>query len=150
MTAARLPLVAPFALNPIESVAHGALHRVMGNQDERRRLALLALALNEQAILRVWLTCLGCREKLEHVAHLFCELHQRLRRIGLVGDHTFDLPLTQELLAQATGMSAVHVNRVIQRLRKEGLIALHDHHLVILEPKRLRELAEFDTTYLAA
>jgi CRP-like cAMP-binding protein len=110
--------------------------------------AFLDLALVEQSTLRVWLAYMGRHEKTTHLAHLFCELHARLRRVDLVGDHSFDLPLTHEVLADATGMSGVHLNRVLQQLRREGFIRLDKHHLEILLPRRLRELAEFDPTYL--
>lgn len=111
-------------------------------------LALLRLALSEQAILREWLICLGSREKREHLAHLLCELHQRLRRAGMVADHEFELPLTQDELADAMGISVAHTNRVLQRLRKEGLISLGQRHLKIHQPRQLREIAEFDEAYL--
>ena len=110
--------------------------------------ALLNLSLVEQSTLRVWLAYMGRHDKTTHLAHLFCELHARLRRVDLVGDHSFDLPLTHEALADATGMSGVHLNRVLQQLRQDGLISLHKHHLEILQPRRLRELAEFDPAYL--
>jgi CRP-like cAMP-binding protein len=114
----------------------------------RLALALFRLALSEQAILREWLVCLGRREKREHLAHLLCELHQRLRRVGLVSDDVFDLPLTQEQLADAMGMTAVHTNRVLQQLRKEGVISLGKHVLRIHQPRRLKEIGEFDGSYL--
>ncbi len=113
-------------------------------------LALLRLALSEQAILREWLVCLGRREKHEHLAHLLCELHQRLRRAGLVADDEFELPLTQDQLADATGMTPVHTNRVLQRLRREGLISLGRQHLTIHEPILLKDIGEFDGSYLSA
>lgn len=112
-------------------------------------LALLRMALREQAILREWLVCLGRREKREHIAHLLCELHERLRRAGMVCDHEFDMPLTQEQIAEATGMTAVHTNRVIQRLRKDGIISFGRQHVRIDQPQQLRKIAEFDAAYLS-
>lgn len=112
--------------------------------------AFLNIALIEQSTLRIWLAYMGRHDKATHLAHLFCELHARLRRVELVGDHSFDLPLTHEVIADATGMSGVHVNRVLQQLRRDGLIRLHRHHLEILQPQRLRDLAEFDPAYLFA
>lgn len=111
-------------------------------------LALLRLALSEQAILREWLVCLGRREKREHLAHLLCELHQRLSRAGLVADHEFELPLTQVELADAMGISPEHTNRVLQRLRKEGVISLGQRHLTIHRPRELADIGEFDGAYL--
>lgn len=111
-------------------------------------LALLRLALSEQAILREWLLCLGLRDKREHLAHLLCELHERLRRAGLVTDHEFDLPLTQEQLAEAMGMTAVHTNRVVQALRRDGIISLGQRRLTIHEPAHLQAIGKFDSSYL--
>lgn len=113
-------------------------------------LALLRLALSEQAILREWLVCLGRRPKHEHLAHLLCELHERLRRAGLAAGDVFDLPLTQEQLADAMGITAVHTNRVLQRLRKEGVISLGGRVLKIHEPPQLKEIGEFNSAYLSA
>ena len=112
--------------------------------------SLMQLAFDEQAILRAWLVCLGQREKREHAAHLLCELHERLRRAGLVSDHEFNMPLTQEELADAMGITPVHTNRVLQRLRKEGLISLDRQHLRMLQPERLKEIGEFEDAYLTA
>lgn len=136
LTAARVTLLGRSAL----ATATSTLPRLSG--------ALLNLSLSEQSTLRVWLAYMGRHEKAAHLAHLLCELHARLRRVDLVGDHSFDLPLTHEVLADATGMSGVHLNRLLQQLRKDGLIRLHKHHLRILQPERLRELAEFDPAYL--
>jgi CRP-like cAMP-binding protein len=111
--------------------------------------AIFSLALNEQSILRSWLVCLGQQDRTEHLAHLLCELQYRLRRVGLVGDHTFDLPLTQEDLGNALGMTPVHTNRLLQRMRKEGLISLAARHMEILEPAKLCDIAEFNSAYLA-
>lgn len=126
----------------------GALLRAIESH-AKLGLALLRLALSEQAILREWLICLGRREKREHLAHLLCELHERLRRVGMVADDVFDLPLTQEQLADAMGMTAVHTNRVLQRLRKEGIISLGQHVLRIYQPRQLKDIGEFDGAYLA-
>lgn len=112
--------------------------------------ALMQLAFNEQAILRAWLVCLGQREKREHAAHLLCELQERLHHAGLVTDHEFDMPLTQEELAEAMGVTAVHMNRVLQRLRNDGLISLDRQHLRMLKPEQLKEIGEFDPAYLPA
>jgi CRP-like cAMP-binding protein len=109
---------------------------------------LFKQALKQQSVLRAWLACMGLREKREHVAHLFCELHKRLRRLELVGDHEFDLPLTQADLADTVGMTEVHANRVLRALRQEGVIALEGKHLRILNPARLRDIAEFSDAYL--
>lgn len=111
-------------------------------------LALLRIAFNDQAILRQSLVSLGCREKREHLAHLLCELNFRLRRAGMVFDHEFDLPLTQDQLGDALGMSAVHTNRILQRLRKEHILSFDHRHMVIHQLDSLADIADFDDSYL--
>lgn len=138
------------ALTPLRTVLlrRSAMLRIIESHP-KVGLALLRLALSEQAILREWLVCLGRRDKREHLAHLLCELHRRLRKAGIVADHEFDLPLTQEQLADAMGMTAVHTNRVLQVLRKAGIISLGRHHLTIHRPAQLEAIAEFDPSYLS-
>lgn len=73
----------------------------------------------------------------------------RLRVVNLVDQNdTFVMPLTQAQLADTTGMTTVHVNRSLQRLRKDGLIATSDGKLTILDFKRLVEVAGFNDVYL--
>ncbi|GAA3901613.1 hypothetical protein GCM10022276_20450 [Sphingomonas limnosediminicola] len=112
-------------------------------------LALIRLALSEQSILREWLTCTGRRDKRQHLAHLLCELHQRLRQVGLADGDEFDFPLTQSQLADATGMTPIYVNRLLQGLRDKGILSLEQHYLSIHEPRRLREIGGFSGSYLA-
>jgi CRP-like cAMP-binding protein len=137
------------ALTPARAIVfdRAALRRAM-DQHGRLATAFLELVLNSESILRTWVSCLGLREKREHVAHLLCELHRRLWRRGMVGDHEFDLPLTQVDFADALGMSPIHTNRVLQRMRKEGLITFRGQHVHILHPGKLRDIAEFDASYL--
>jgi CRP-like cAMP-binding protein len=102
----------------------------------------------DTAIFRMWLVCMGRRDAHSHVAHLLCELFVRLRAIGKTEGGTCTLPLTQTELADAVGISTVHVNRTLKRLRREGLISLHDNKLAILDWSALQEVAEFDPSYL--
>ncbi len=112
--------------------------------------ALWWATLVDEAVLRSWIVNLGRRDAYERVAHLLCELRQRLANVGLVeGDH-FALPLTQEELADALGLTAVHINRVLQRLRREGLITLKGGTLTILDGKGLRRASGFNPNYLHA
>ncbi len=111
--------------------------------------ALLWATLVDEATLREWLLNVGQRDALQRLAHLFCELCVRLSVVGLVDDsETFAMPLTQAELADTTGMTTVHVNRSLQRLRKEGLIISKDGKLTILDFDRLAEIAGFSATYL--
>lgn len=107
-------------------------------------------SLVDEAVLRTWIVNLGRRDAYARIAHLLCELHARLKRVGLVQDGEFSLPLTQEQLADALGLTSVHVNRTLQRLRTEGLVELRNRTLTILDAERLGEAATFDPGYLHA
>ncbi|BBI60580.1 hypothetical protein HSBAA_18860 [Vreelandella sulfidaeris] len=76
----------------------------------------------DAAIFREWLLNIGQREGYARIAHIICELMMRLKAVGLAEDSTFNMPVTQAELADATGMTPVHVNRVLQALRADGLI----------------------------
>ncbi|WP_336492928.1 Crp/Fnr family transcriptional regulator, partial [Methylobacterium nigriterrae] len=100
------------------------------------------------AIVREWTVNLGQRIGLEKVGHLLCELFIRLRAVGLVEHNSCSLPLTQADLADATGLSNVHVNRVLQELRSSGLILLKDRRLTIPEMSALQVVSLFNPNYL--
>jgi CRP-like cAMP-binding protein len=82
------------------------------------------------------------------MAHVLCEMMVRLRAVGLVEDDACDLPITQGEFADALGFTTVHVNRVLQHLRAEGLIVTQGTKLTIPDWNRLKEVGEFDPTYL--
>ena len=102
----------------------------------------------DAAIFREWITNVGRREAYNRMAHILCEWVLRLRAVGLVEDHTCDLPMTQTELADATGISTVHVNRVLQELRGNGLIVLRGNRLEVPDWEQLKQVGDFDPTYL--
>ncbi len=102
----------------------------------------------DAAVFRQWVVNVGRRQAPARLAHLLCELLVRLRAVELVEDHIFDLPVTQAELADAQGLSTVHVNRVLQDLRGAGLISLHGKTLKVLDWEGLKTVGEFDPTYL--
>jgi len=118
--------------------------------DERPRLlrALLWHEMVASGIQREWLLSIGQRSPVERLAHLFVELFYRLRAVGLTQGHGFEFPITQHNLAEANGLSLVHVNRTLQEMRREGLIELADRHLRILDFERLKQTAMFNRNYL--
>lgn len=118
------------------------------NDNSRIIRAMWWSSLVDQAILREWLLNVGRRSALERVGHLLCELHYRMSRVGLVEHDRLALPLTQEELADATGLTAVHMNRTLQRLRGEGMIELRGGTLELLDVGTLQEAVGFDPTYL--
>ena len=100
------------------------------------------------ALQREWIVTLGCRSGIERIAHLFCELILRLQSIGLAHGHSCYVPMTQDEIADSTGMTAVHVNRTLQQLRTSGLIAFSRHELVIHNWDALQSIASFSPEYL--
>ena len=118
---------------------------------ERRPIINRALwwaTLVDEATLREWLVNMGRRPTDKQMAHLFCELLARLRSVGRVSGNSFDFPVTQNELGDTLGLSTVHVNRVLQQLRGDGLITLTEKTLTIIDPERLEEFAEFTPNYL--
>jgi len=97
---------------------------------------------------REWIDNLAARQALPRIAHLVCELAARLGIVGLVKDSRFVLPFSQEDLADACGLSIVHVNRTIQELRRRGLVDWSNHVVEVLQPDPLEQLAEFSALYL--
>ena len=110
--------------------------------------ALWWCSLVDEATLREWLVNIGARSAEERVAHLLCELLLRLETVGLTRDGSFELPLTQAEIADTMGLSHIHVNRVLQSLRAEGLITLKNKALVILDIPRLKAFSGFNPNYL--
>lgn len=110
--------------------------------------AMWIAAVVDEATLREWLVNIGSRPAEERVGHLLCELLLRLRAVGFADGDSFELPITQGDLADTMGLSDVHMNRVIQRLRKAKLISLKNKILVILDYARLAEASGFNPNYL--
>jgi CRP-like cAMP-binding protein len=102
----------------------------------------------EGAIFREWVVNVGRREAYNRMAHVFCELLVRLRAVGLVEGHACTLPITQSEFADAIGVTTVHVNRVLQEMRADGLIELNGDRLNIPDWERLKQAGDFDPTYL--
>ncbi|GAB2794566.1 Crp/Fnr family transcriptional regulator [Halomonas shantousis] len=118
--------------------------------DNHPRLArsLFWSTLVDESILRMWLLNLGARPANRRLAHLFCELLVRSRAAGLTANHSFYLPLTQAELGEAMGITIVHTNRVMQKLRSEGLITFRQKHLQINDWEAFKSFSEFESTYL--
>lgn len=100
------------------------------------------------AVQREWAVNLGQRDAVERIGHLFCELYIRLASVGLARDNSCDLPLTQSDLADATGLSAVHVNRSLQDLRAANLIIFKGKVLTIPDLTALQAASLFNRNYL--
>ena len=101
-----------------------------------------------QAIQREWTLNLGQRSAYERLGHLLVELYLRLAAVNRAADGRCDFPLTQNGLADATGLTSVHVNRTLQELRRDELIELERKQLHILDLERLMDVSMFNTNYL--
>lgn len=106
-------------------------------------LALVWAAAREIEVLQDHMVTLGRRRAIEGVVHLLLELQARLRESGRDAD-TFRLPISQVHLGDALGLSTVHVNRTLRRLREQRIIDVEDRHVCILDLARAMELSEFD------
>ncbi len=114
----------------------------------RLATAILWAASRDEAMVVEHLVNLGRRSAEERMTHMLLELGARLKLIGM-GDMTgFDCPLTQYHLADALGLSAVHVNRILRRLREDGLLTFQKGRVVFDDFDRVRELAGFNMAYL--
>ena len=97
---------------------------------------------------REWIVSAGRRTAAEHVGHLFCELMLRFEVVGLGDRRRCPLPLTQQHLADACGLTSVHVNRVLQDLRHEGLLEWRGGELTVPDFDRLVRASRFDPAFL--
>lgn len=110
--------------------------------------ALWWSTLVDEAVLRHWLVNLGQRDAFDRVAHLFCELWDRMRQVCLDAGDALEVPLTQEQLGDTMALTTVHTNRVIQRMRTEGLISVTRKMIRVHDIERLRAMCGYDPTYL--
>ncbi|QAY79422.1 Crp/Fnr family transcriptional regulator [Sphingosinicella sp. BN140058] len=110
--------------------------------------ALWWSTMTDSAVLRARIVDHGSRDARERIAHLLCELLIRYRIVARASDDSFPFPLTQEDLADATGMTPVHVNRVLQQLRADGLIDYKSKVLNVLDPRGLKAAAQYEPNYL--
>jgi CRP-like cAMP-binding protein len=128
-------------------IQHEALYRFMA-EFPRVAGAFWRETLIDAAIFREWMVGIGRRKAPSRIAHLLCEMYVRLDSIGMAENWTVTLPITQEELGDALGLSAVHTNRALQELRGQDLIVFERGKLTILDWQGLVQVGEFDPTYL--
>ena len=120
----------------------------IGRKHPRMMQALKWDLLVQLAIQREWTINLGQRSAIERIAHLICELFARLKAVGLCVDGTCHIPITQTDLSEATGITPVHVNRVVQELRGEKLIEWKGREIHVPDMPALKRTAMFNDNYL--
>ena len=114
----------------------------------RLGVAVLWAASRDEAMVVEHLAGIGRRNATERMAHFLLELGSRLTLVGMGSTAGYNCPLTQYLLADALGLSAVHVNRVLRQLRETGLATFRDGEVVFEDYDRLCTFAQFDSLYL--
>lgn len=110
--------------------------------------ALWIDTLIDASIFREWVVNVGRRDSRARVAHLLCEFSLRLEAAELARNHHYELPMTQEQLADAVGLTSVHVNRVLKQLGEEGLIRRARRSITIEDWGRMRAVGDFNERYL--
>jgi CRP-like cAMP-binding protein len=123
------------------------MDRLMAQRPAVARAMYIAQLVDE-GTMRAWITSMGRRTSIERVAHLMCELYLRARDIAITGEQSLALPLSQVLLADALGMTSVHINRVLKELRVAGAMTLNRGSLEVSDPAKLVRIAGFDDGYL--
>ena len=138
-----------YALTPAIyiSIPLGQLNDLIASRPAIARALWLETAA-QAAIQQEWMIWLGQRPAQSRLAHFLCELSHRLQLAGRSPSAAVEFPLTQGDLADALGLSTVHVNRSLQVLRSQGLIELTRSRLAILDKAGLYAIAEFDPQYL--
>ena len=132
----------------VAAVPVAAVHDAMEHHRRIER-AMWCSTLVDEAILREWLVGLGRRESIKRTGHRLCEIRSRLETVGMVDRNgEFEMPLTQQELADSLGLTSVHVNRTMSRLRERGIIEYERRRMRIAQPERLAKISGFDPAYL--
>lgn len=117
-------------------------------QTPRLATAVLWAVSRDEAMVVEHLVNIGRRGAAERMAHFLLELESRLALVGMGDKSGYACPLTQSLLADALGLSAIHVNRVLRQLREDGMVTFRDGFVAFDNYRKLADYAEFDSAYL--
>jgi CRP-like cAMP-binding protein len=125
-----------------------AVIRQLIEEHPKVAMAMWTDTLIDGSIFREWVVNVGRRDARASISHLLCEFARRLEVAGLGEEYRYELPMTQEQLADATGLTPVHVNRILQGLSRDGLIERQKRFFAIPDWEKLRSVAGFTETYL--
>ncbi|HET9639138.1 MAG TPA: Crp/Fnr family transcriptional regulator [Allosphingosinicella sp.] len=131
----------------VATVAVAALRRLAEEYPKIGR-AMWIETLIDSAIFREWIVNVGRRDSISRISHLLCEFALRLEAAGLARDNRYEIPMTQEQIADCTGLTPVHVNRVLKELGRMGLIERAKRSVSIVQWDRLQQIGDFNTRYL--
>lgn len=148
-------VVAPKASWSITAVTHATVIRVPHRQLRELCVKYPSIALAfwrdgtvDASVFAKWVGNLGRKSAKERITHLFCEMGLRLEAAGMGSRASFELPVTQSQLGEATGLTAVHVNRTLQEIRSKGLLSFSQGRVEIPDWGSVAAVAEFDPAYL--
>ena len=149
-------VVGPRVVTPLQALTSTTILRVPHENIRRIASDYPAIAhalwrdcMVDMGILSHWLLSIGRRTAKQRLAHLLCEMALRFEQIdALLPDRSFVLPATQNHLADALGLTPVHVNRMFRALKQRGLVEVEGRTIRVLDGKALAALAEFDPGYL--
>lgn len=110
--------------------------------------AMMWAAARDQAMIVEHLVDVARRSSVERTAHFLLELAARLQLVGLGTSNGYDCPMSQAVLADTLGMTAIHLNRVLRQLREDKLLVFRDWHVTLMDLPGLSLLTGFDLAYL--
>ena len=131
----------------VAMVPHEELKRITHARPRLTRV-LWFQTLVDAAIHREWMLVLGKKRSRARIAQFFCEMHSRLQLVGLANTGGYELPFSQEELADITGMTPVHLNRCLKELRDGGLVTFRNGRVELHNVEGLRRDAQYDPAYL--
>ncbi|PEQ10598.1 hypothetical protein B2G71_21515 [Novosphingobium sp. PC22D] len=136
-------------LTPVRyvEISHRVVER-LSQEYPRIATALWIQLLATVSIQREWVVNIGQRTALERIGHLFCELCVRLQLVGLANTSGFDMPITQQDIADAAGLTSVHINRTLKEMRAQHLIVLENRSVKIPDFDALAQASLFTPAYL--
>jgi CRP-like cAMP-binding protein len=128
-------------------IPHAALQEMVR---ERPNVAAVLWrdSLIDAALFREWIVNVGQRPAASRLAHIVVELRERLKVIGRGAGPEIEMPMTQEQIGEAMGITPIHANRIIRQLREDGVLEFQRGHVTVLDEPKLQELAHFDGRYL--
>jgi CRP-like cAMP-binding protein len=131
----------------VAMVDRASLYAVVSEYPDVARAVIVSILI-EASVFREWILNVGRRDAKSRMGHLLCEFALRLHARGLVDQAPYVLPITQEQLADALGMTTVHVNRTLKALEVTGLIVREKRRISFPDWKKLRDFADFNQRYL--
>lgn len=131
----------------VASIPHAQVRSLVMRAPGLLRMFALQAAI-DHSIQSAWILALGTKRGTAKLAHLFCEMQLRLGLVGIATQVGFPMPLSQQELADYSGMTHVHLNRCLKELREAGLLSFAQGWAKVEDWEGLKELARFDEAYL--